>query len=173
MFAAEWLVVSMRFLNRHLNHFLYSTAAAIIHHASMTQSNVNAVYKSTNMEKVMIQFNKMVVVAALCGLAGCATILNDDYQKVNVVSSNAQEFSGTIDGQAFEGPGIVEFKRANEDKVINVTTPGCVKQTVASKTVDPVFFVNILSGGAFGSTTDYSTEKMWKYDDTIEINCAQ
>jgi len=44
---------------------------------------------------------------------------------------------------------------------------------VAEKSVDPKFFVNILSGGSFGSTTDYSTEKMWKYNENVVISCKK
>jgi len=37
--------------------------------------------------------------------------------------------------------------------------------------VDPKFFVNVLSGGPFGSSTDYGTEKMWKYAENVTIAC--
>ena len=47
----------------------------------------------------------------------------------------------------------------------------CKSETVAEKTVDPIFFINVVSGGPFGSTTDYSTEKMWKYADNVTLNC--
>lgn len=121
----------------------------------------------------MKYLGKLAALVAITSITGCATILNEEHQKVNIVSSNAQEFSGTIDGQPFQGPGVVEMKRANADKVILVDTAGCVKETVATKSVDPVFFVNILSGGALGSTTDFASEKMWTYEDTIEIVCEK
>ncbi|AXE29512.1 adenosine deaminase [Chromobacterium phragmitis] len=107
------------------------------------------------------------------GLTGCASILNDQTQQVNVSSSTGTEIKGTIDGQAFKAPGIVNLKRENKNKIIMTETEGCAQQTVAEKTVDPKFFINILSGGAFGSTTDYSTEKMWKYSDNIVVSCRK
>lgn len=105
------------------------------------------------------------------GLSACASILNEETQNVNIATSNGQEIEGTIDGVPFTGPGIVSVKRTESDKIIKVSTEGCTETTVANKQVDSAFWVNILSGGAFGSTTDYSTEKMWRYDDTIHISC--
>lgn len=103
-------------------------------------------------------------------LCNCATILNEDNQKINV-SSSADSIKGNIDGIPFQGPGIVNVKRSKSDKIITVDTPSCTKQTVLTSSVDPKFFINILSGGTFGSTTDYASEKMWKYQDQVVIPC--
>ena len=103
-------------------------------------------------------------------LSSCATILNDDLQNINV-SSSAESIKGTIDGVPFKGPGIVQVKRAKSDKIIVVDTPSCNKQTLLVSTVDPKFFINILTGGTFGSSTDYGSEKMWKYQDQVIIPC--
>lgn len=113
------------------------------------------------------------VIATACVLltTGCASILNEETQHINVQSTSGEKFTGNIDGNIFEGPGIVEVKRANMDRMVNVETEGCAKQTVMPKQVDSIFFLNILTGGVFGSTTDYSTEKMWKYQDSVVINC--
>ncbi len=111
-----------------------------------------------------------ILAVAVIMFAGCATILNEDLQKINV-SSSAEKIKGNIDGIPFEGPGVVAVKRAKGDKIINIDTNGCQKQTVLNSTVDPKFFINILSGGTFGSTTDYASEKMWKYQDQVVIPC--
>ena len=113
----------------------------------------------------------VVAVAAAFAISGCATILNDETQGVNVVSSNSKPIQGNINGVPFTGPGIVQVKRSKENKIVMVETPGCVKTTALNRSVDPVFFINVLSGGAFGSTTDYSTEKMWKYEESVVIQC--
>lgn len=121
-----------------------------------------------------MMFKKVSAVALISSMllaTGCATIINDKTQKVNVATSNGAKVKGTVDGVAFEAPGVVEFVRSKQDKVITVEDPNCSAQTVATKTVDPVFFINVLSGGALGSTTDYSTEKMWKYQDNVTISC--
>lgn len=116
---------------------------------------------------------KYAVVLLFAFLAsGCATILNDDTQKINISSSNAKEFKGKIDGFPFTGPGIIAVKRTKADKVIMIETPACTKQMVLASEVDTKFFINILSGGTFGSSTDYGTEKMWKYQESVIVPCG-
>lgn len=106
-------------------------------------------------------------------LTGCASILNDKTQSINVSSSSGSEISGTVNGMPFKAPGVVSLVRENKDKIFVTETEGCVKETIAEKSVDTKFFVNILSGGVFGSTTDYATEKMWRYNDNVVISCKQ
>lgn len=113
----------------------------------------------------------LVSILVLLSIGGCATILNDDTQKINVGSTNNSEFKGTIDGIPFTGPSIVAVKRTKADKIIIVDTPACTKQTLVASTVDMKFFINVLSGGTTGSTTDYATEKMWRYQDSVIIPC--
>ncbi len=81
---------------------------------------------------------KIIVGIAAFSMMGCATILNEDLQKINV-SSSADKIKGNIDGIPFEGPGIVAVKRTKGDRIINVETAGCQKQTVLASTVDPKF----------------------------------
>ncbi|WP_027669416.1 hypothetical protein [Rheinheimera baltica] len=120
---------------------------------------------------------KKVVVALTLGvtlvMSGCSTILTEDTQKINVATSNGKSAEITIDGQSYQAPGIITVKKSQEQtKIITTTAEGCSNQTALNRQVEPTFFVNILSGGAFGSTTDYATEKMWKYDDNITISCG-
>ncbi len=102
-------------------------------------------------------------------MTGCASILNDKTQNVNVSTSNGQKVSGVVNGQVFRAPGVVSLFRENKDKVFVADDAKCVKETVVAKAVDPIFFINIVS--VYGSTTDYSTEKMWKYSENVVINC--
>ena len=104
-------------------------------------------------------------------VAGCASIINEKTQSVNLVTSNGRKAEVSIDGVPFQAPGVATFKRAKADKMITTKDPKCNQTTIAPSTVDNVFFINIISGGVFGSTTDYSTEKMWKYQDTVTISC--
>lgn len=106
-------------------------------------------------------------------LTGCASILNEKTQAINVSSSTGSDISGTVNGMAFKGPGVVNVLRENNNKIFVTETEGCTKETVAEKSVDSKFFINILSGGAFGSTTDLATEKMWKYSDNVVISCKK
>lgn len=114
---------------------------------------------------------KAAVLLSVVAVSGCASILNDKTQQINVSSSNGKPITGTIDGAPFTGPGIVPVLRENKDKILVTNTAGCTPQTSLSKSVDPVFFINIISGGVFGSTTDYSTEKMWRYDESVTVSC--
>ena len=113
----------------------------------------------------------LFVIASSLLLSGCATILNDDFQQINISSSGGQPIKGTIDGVPFSGPGIVPVKRAKNDKIITVETSTCTKQTLLKSDVDTKFFINILSGGVFGSSTDFLSEKMWKYQDNVVVQC--
>lgn len=114
---------------------------------------------------------KAALVVSVVALSGCASILNDKTQQVNVASSNGKPIQGSIDGTPFTGPGIVTVLRENKNKTITTDTAGCAKETALNKSVDSVFFLNLLSGGVFGSTTDYSTEKMWRYEPSVTVSC--
>ncbi len=113
----------------------------------------------------------LLFLVVLVFLASCATMLNDSQQKINVVSSNNTPIKGTIDGVPFAGPGIVAVNRSKTDRIIVVDGETCSKQTLLASQVDTVFWINIFSAGTFGSSTDYSTEKMWRYQDTVVIPC--
>ena len=106
-------------------------------------------------------------------MSGCASILNEKTQQINVSASNGASVNGSVDGQPFQGPGPVTVVRAKEAKIFTVDTPGCAETTVADSSVDPKFFINVLSGGVFGSTTDYSTKRMWRYSENVVISCGQ
>ena len=113
----------------------------------------------------------LTATAVLALVSGCSSILNEKTQQVNVSTSNGQKVTGSVNGQAFSAPGVVALVRENKNKTFVTDTAACKSETVAEKTVDPIFFINILSGGPWGSTTDYTTEKMWKYSDNVTLNC--
>lgn len=118
---------------------------------------------------------KLALSAALISVAllsGCSTIFNEKTQTVNVTSSDGRTVKGTVDGATFVAPGAVPVLRTKAAKVFTTDAEGCNKQTTVESKVDVKFFGNIITGGFLGSTTDYSTDKMWKYDDNVTINCA-
>lgn len=112
-----------------------------------------------------------VATAVMVMSTGCATIMNEKTQRVNIVTSSGEKVDVQIDGMPFEAPGIATVTRAKGDKIITTKNPKCNSSTLMPSSVDTVFWVNILSGGVFGSTTDYSSEKMWKYQDTVTVTC--
>ena len=114
-----------------------------------------------------------VTAGAMVMFSGCATILDGDTQKISVNSNPAQHVKFELDGKQYTTPSIILLKREKKDKIINIEDNKCKKQVLLNKKINPTFFVNILSGGALGSTTDASTGAMWKYDDNVNIDCRQ
>jgi len=110
---------------------------------------------------------------AIAFLSGCASILNDKTQPINVSSSTGSDIKGTVNGIPFKAPGIIFVIREKKDLLFVTETEGCTKETIAPKEISGMFWVNLLSGGVSGSTTDYATEKMWKYSDTVVISCKK
>lgn len=116
--------------------------------------------------------NCSFVVFALVTMSGCASIFNDKTQKMNVTTSSGDEVEVLIDGMPFEAPGIATVTRAKADKIVTTKNKKCTASTIMPSSVDSIFWLNIFyPGGVFGSTTDYSTEKMWKYQDSVTITC--
>lgn len=121
---------------------------------------------------IMKRFSLPVMASALL-FSGCATVFNNKTQNVNLMTSNGSKITATVDGQSVEVPGIAHLTRSKSDKIVTTDNPNCNKQTLAPRQFDFLFLGNILGGtlGLFSSTTDYSTEKMWRYDQNIMINC--
>ncbi len=111
-----------------------------------------------------------LAIAALT--SGCASIINEQTQRINVSASNSKPLQGTIDGIPFTGPGVVSVRREKAAKIINVDTAGCARQTSVENQVDLVFFANIfIPLGTLGSSTDLGSGKMWRYTQNVIIAC--
>ncbi|MDQ7066826.1 MAG: hypothetical protein Q9M40_01825 [Sulfurimonas sp.] len=76
-----------------------------------------------------------------------------------------------VDGRTVQTPSIVTLDRGKDN--LTVKCKDGSNQKLLSKKINPVFFVNILSGGAFGSTTDYASGAMWQYDENINLECKE
>lgn len=109
-------------------------------------------------------FRHLLTTFSLFYLCGCATIIKGDNQPLTV-NSNVEGADVYLDGMKIgttpfsglvprkKGPTILLVKyEGYKDRKITIDT-----------TVEPVFFVNILSGGVLGSTTDFASESMFKY----------
>jgi hypothetical protein len=106
-------------------------------------------------------------------LGGCATILSGSTQTLTV-NANVPGAQVTLNGVPLGvTPLIVTMKRGQEG-VLSVQMPGHVPfQAPLAKKINGIFWVNILSGGPFGSTTDYSTGAMYAYEpDTYFVTLA-
>jgi hypothetical protein len=119
-----------------------------------------------------MKLSNLLAVTAVVTMSGCSTLLTDETQLINVTSTK-KDLQLEIDGKTMVAAGIIEIKKENKNKTLKVLSPGCEQTIALNKGVEPTFFVNILSGGMFGSTTDYSTEKMWRYQSTIDVICPE
>jgi len=102
--------------------------------------------------------------------SGCATILSGTHQQIGITSTPPHQ-KVTIGSQTIITPSVVSVKRS--DKSLIVKSKNCDDQRLLVPKINPVFFVNILSGGVFGSTTDYATHSMWKYNGNVHLNCQK
>jgi hypothetical protein len=119
-----------------------------------------------------MKLSNLLAGAAIISLSGCSTILTEDMHRINV-SSAKKDLQVEVDGLTQTAPGVIEVKKENKNKTLKVVSSGCEQSIALNKKIEPTFFVNILTGGAFGSTTDYSTEKMWRYQDSVSITCSE
>jgi len=101
--------------------------------------------------------------------SGCATILSGTTQKISV-NSTPSNIEVELGNTKVVTPSVVTIDRG-EDLILKSSK--CSEQKIVAKKINPVFFVNILSGGAFGSTTDYSSGAMWKYEENVKLECSK
>ncbi len=101
-------------------------------------------------------------------LSGCATIMTGNTQKINLVSSKPQTVE--INGTTYQAPGIIELAKTNHDQV--ATVKECNKKVYLKKEIEPTFWGNVILGGLLGSTTDFASNSMWKYEPSnIDVEC--
>ena len=105
--------------------------------------------------------------------SSCATIIDGTSQNISVSTSSSKRISGTIDGRPFSAPGTVNVERSRNNKILVIEKPSSCQRTniIIPRKFNYVFLVNILSGGFLGSTTDFASGAMWKYQDAIHIPC--
>ena len=118
---------------------------------------------------------KKIHIALVCAAGlnvGCATVLNDDQATITVTSSSNERIQASVAGREFTVPGMVRVPRDGSDYVITTRSEGCAPTTPVSRKMDTAFVGNLVVGGSFGSSTDYSTGKMWEYQENVVITCA-
>ncbi len=101
----------------------------------------------------------------LATLSGCATITNDEQQKLSF-SSTPKGADVLINGQEVgTTPVTMNWERQNKDLHVQFKKEGYkTASTTISPGIDPIFWGNIIIGGVVGSTTDAATSKMWEYE---------
>ena len=100
-------------------------------------------------------------------LAGCASVLSGKKQNINV-DSNVQGASVYINGVKV---GVTPFSGQidrTQTANLRVSKEGYRDKSLELNVgIEPVFWANIISGGPFASTTDYSTGSMWRVTPNI------
>jgi outer membrane murein-binding lipoprotein Lpp len=141
----------------------------------------------------MLTMIKLISLLSLIAISGCASVINDKNQKIQIIASNGQEIKGTVerdtivstkvDGKvkkshvkaaesSFSGTtNAVMLERSNVIKTVVVENPECEKETAIKNSVSPAFFGNILIGGLLGSSTDAGSGKMWQYQEKVVVTC--
>ncbi len=110
---------------------------------------------------------KSVGIAAATGLAAivlasCATVASGRTQVVSV-SSNVRGAELFLDSEKI---GTTPFTGAvpKGKSTLRVEAPGYTSETLSlSKTLDPLFWGNIIIGGTLGSITDFATGAAYQY----------
>lgn len=106
--------------------------------------------------------------------SGCATLFSDDVQLINVIPVNGKTSTITLDGTQYPVPGLIPVTRSKATKLLISNDNHCPPLTIIPRSVDPLFIANVISGvfGSFGSTTDYHSEKVWRYDNVVPLYCT-
>jgi hypothetical protein len=105
----------------------------------------------------------LVTGIALFGLTGCASIIKGSKQTVTI-DSNVKDAEIYLDGALVgKTPYTGELKRGSGKTMMLKKAGYQTKTMTLSTSVEPIFFGNIISGGALGSTTDLATGSMYQY----------
>lgn len=97
-------------------------------------------------------------------LGGCATLLGGSSQTLSV-NSNVDGAQVYLNETLLGATPLVASLKRGQTGVLRVSAPGYKPYQIAlNKKISSLFWVNILSGGSFGSTTDYATGAMYEYE---------
>ncbi|MDP1539309.1 MAG: PEGA domain-containing protein [Moraxellaceae bacterium] len=112
--------------------------------------------------------NKLIKCIFICSfllISGCASIIDGKQQQMTF-NSNPQGASVIFNGLPIgTTPVITNVQRSNMPVVIRFTKEGYKDYEVsASSGLNNWFWGNIISGGVYGSTTDYITGAMNKFE---------
>lgn len=95
-------------------------------------------------------------------VAGCATVASGTSQIVSV-SSNVQGAELYLDGDKIGTTPFTGAVRKNKG-TLRIEAPGYRNETISlSKSLDPMFWGNIIIGGTLGSITDFASGAAYQY----------
>jgi hypothetical protein len=105
------------------------------------------------------------VAATLASLStSCASIISGRTQLISV-NSNVEGAQVLLNAVPIGKTPLTTQLKRGEEGTLRVMAPGYAPYTFAlSMKINGVFWVNILVGGVFGSSTDDSTGAMYEYE---------
>ena len=113
---------------------------------------------------------KISIFALVLAVSGCASIIDGSHQNVNLMPSTSGKVTATVVSpsgvQEVTLPAVIHTERSKEDIVVKIEESKCYEestQTVQSS-VNPIILGNVITGGLWGSTTDFATGAAWEYD---------
>lgn len=108
----------------------------------------------------------IVSLLVLSTALGCTTIRKDLFGKKQLVTFNSEPDGATVtvNGIVLGTTPLTTEVEARKEAVLHITLDGYKHHQARMFTrLDSWFWGNIITGGFYGSTTDYVTENMWKY----------
>ena len=111
-----------------------------------------------------------ITIVSLC-VVSCATILGGTDQPITI-DSNVRGAMLQMDGMNLgQTPFTGNIKR-DKDPIVTISHPGYQsEQLVLSSTLRGLVAVNIITGGPFGTTTDFASGAAWEYSpNTYYVN---
>ena len=115
----------------------------------------------------------VILIVSATSLTGCATILSGSSKIINVTTSNGEEIKVSVTGdrtaQTFTAPSTITVQKGG-NLIFTPESNKCASQVVQKK-IEGTFWVNILTGGLFGSSTDFSSGSVWSYDNNVILSC--
>lgn len=106
----------------------------------------------------------VVALGVVVVLGGCATILGGSSQTITV-NSNVSGAQVTLNGASLGVTPLTASIKRGQTGVLSVQSAGYQPYQIAlNKKITTLFWVNIFTGGVFGSTTDAATGAMYEYE---------
>lgn len=112
----------------------------------------------------MMRGRAVLVAASAFLTSGCATILGGKTQTITV-NSNVSGAEVLLNEAPLGKTPLTTSLKRGQSGVLRVQAAGYQPYQIAiNKKISTLFWVNIFTGGVFGSSTDYSTGAMYEYE---------
>lgn len=106
---------------------------------------------------------KCLVFLSCVLLSSCASIFKGAEQDVTI-DSNVHGADIRLNGELIgTTPFSGKIKKQNDARILLSAKGHESREIILDTSIEPFWFGNLIFGGAFGSTTDYSTGAMYQY----------